>query len=139
MAYEQLFAGGRPLDPRHLLRDGHLPCEWSVRMLTGPVPDMGGKLVRHRKRFWAPDSKGSAVCGVNVVRDSTCWGYHCVEVGWGRDGRPATVLDYDLPVNTFLTRSIVDHVRVTGDPDLLVGKFYLGDSFLGYFTLARLP
>lgn len=137
MAYEQLFVSGKLVDPQQLLTSGTYPCEWRVRILTGLVPDMGGRLLRHRKRFYL-SSVNNSVRGVNVVRDACYWGHHVVRPGWGRDGRPATVLDYGGQGNTLFTRNLVDVVRTTDDPDLLIGKLYSGDWFGGYFTLARI-
>lgn len=135
MALEQLFVAGGIVHPTCLLNGDHSPCEWSVKIRTGLIPDMSGKLLRHRKRYFVREG---FVRGVNVFRTDLRWGYHTVLVGWGLDGRPSTVLDYDVGENPFFFRTVVDRLRTTEDPDLLVGKLYVGDWFGGYFTLARL-
>lgn len=135
MAYEGLFAAGKVFHPTDLLAPDGGAREWRVRILTGLIPNMGGRILRHRKRFYLA---GGKVRGVNVLCNALYWGYHDVLPGWGRDGRLAMVLDYGVPCNSFLTNHITDVVRTTEDPTLLVGKLYCGDWFGGHFTLERL-
>jgi len=141
MAYEQLFVAGRALTPEELTLDGD-PLEWRVRILTGLIPDMSGWM-RHRKRVYMSPHLDEQekiqvrVVGCNIVREDVRWGYFYPKAGWGLDGRPCLVLDYDVPCNSFLTNHIKDRVRATSDPRLLIGKLYVGDSFGGYFTMER--
>lgn len=110
-------------------------------MLTGILPNMGGRWFHHRKQFV---KMGDMILGCNLLFDNFHWGWFRV---WndGRaayeDSRPVLFIDYDVPENNFLTSRIRDFVRTTSDPDVLIGRFNLSlksrARFLGYFTLTR--
>jgi hypothetical protein len=110
-------------------------AEWCVNMLTGPIPDMGGSPLHHRKRFTVvPDG----IVGVNILRARYRWGRFVVSHVVSSQGG-CMMLDYDRRSN-LLTRSVRDLLRTTSDPNVLIGKFCLGRNlrFLAYFSLTRL-
>jgi hypothetical protein len=127
---EKLFASGTPVNPRHLLGSHDSEAEWTVRMLTGPVLDLG--FLRHRKRFWLEDGR---VVGCNVLREDSRWGFFTV-----KKGDSSTSIGYWDDRNG-LSRRFHDEVRATNYANLVVGRFYveLFDEtwFVGYFTLRR--
>jgi hypothetical protein len=134
----KLFERGTPLDPRHLLGRNGSEAEWTVRMLTGPVLDLG--FLKHRKRFWLEEGvpkKLERVVGCNVLRKGSRWGHFAVRKG---DAFTPTTFDYGDAGNG-LSRLFADEVRVTDYAFLVVGKFYvrlLGRKvFVGYFSLRR--
>jgi len=112
-------------------------AEWQVVMLTGFLPNMGGRLLRHRKRFMR--TTDGNVVGYNLFRDDWRWGWFKLDTACR-----AMFIDYGVPENgVLLRRRIQDFVRTTLDPNVLIGGFYLklGDTFrfVGYFHLVRLP
>ena len=107
-------------------------AEWQVSMLSGPIPNLGGRFFRHRKRFdW-----GNGVFGHNILFSRFAWGFFKALWPWD-NGYNQMLLDYDQPTNTF-TRRIHDVVRTTPNPDIMIGKFFWGKCFLGYFSLTRI-
>lgn len=131
---EAIYRYGSIPMPESLLGPKGGPAEWRVVMLTGPIPNMGGKLFHHRKRFWRR-GEGDEVIGENVLFDDTQWGHFTLRLWAG-----ALLIDYNTNANG-VSRRIRDLVRTTPDPNLLIGKFHLvwrsKPRFLGYFTLAR--
>jgi hypothetical protein len=143
---EEFRSGWAPL-ASDLLGPRGENAEWRVTMLTGPIPDLGGSLLRHRKRFYRGD--GRVVRGHNVFRRG--WGWGCFEIRFGVSGldwRPVLCLVYDVPANMFCARLVSDEVRVVAPrgelfaepslPSELLGRFCYGGIFLGYFRLDRL-
>lgn len=112
-------------------------AEWQVVMETGFLPNMGGRLLRHRKRFMR--TTDGSVVGCNFFRDDWDWGWFKLDAACG-----SLFIDYGVPENGVLLRGrIEDFVRTTLDPNVLIGRFYLklGGTFrfVGYFHLVRLP
>jgi hypothetical protein len=136
---ERRFRLGHAPEPTRLLCPDGGPAEWRVDMLTGPIPNMGGWPLHHRKWF---DDLG----GCNLLRGYR-WGqfeYHSAVYSRKVDGDGGLVLclDYDVPEIQFKpTRRIVDYVRTTYDPDVMLGRFHVRWRgrlrFLGYFSLTR--
>jgi hypothetical protein len=122
-----------------LLGPGGRLAEWRVDMLTGPVPSMGGRVLRHRKQFWG--RPGGSVVGCNVLFRDLRWGWFSLG---DRDilGR-GLIVDYDQPENGLLRDRVRDYVRQVGVPGVLLGRFYLMwrgyPRFVGYFSMTRLP
>jgi hypothetical protein len=128
----KLFAGGSPVNPLYLLGEQGGPSEWMVRMLTGPVLDLG--FLHHRKRFWL---RGGRVVGCNILGKDFRWGFFTVE-----EGDSFTTIDYSDERND-LSHLISDEVRLPDGPEnLVVGSFRLKlfgkPRFVGYFSLRRI-
>lgn len=100
--------------------------EWRVDMLTGPIPNLGGRWFRHRKQFHV--STTGQVMGCNILFDDTRWGYFVlddVDTYEEADDRKVLFINYKQPENGTLTRGrIRDYVRTTHDVDVLIGEFY---------------
>jgi hypothetical protein len=136
----KLFDGSLPAEPLHLLGKNGAEAEWTVRLLTGPVLDLGFR--RHRARFWVSDGgavlprKKRRVVGCNVTGEDSRWGYFAVFKG----GESGTTLDFDEGRN-HLTRRISVELRSTSYAYLMVGRLHvrlLGRvRFVGYLTLRR--
>ena len=155
----KIYAMGDAPDPLILLKEDQTDCEWRVDMLTGPIPNLGGKFFRHRKRFIYScavateiDQEGNAICrysgpmmvyGHNTFFAKTRWGWFRVD-NPESDGISATVLNYGSMkcVNGCLISRIENTLRTTVSKDVLLGKsFYnLGKRELGpyFFSLTRL-
>jgi hypothetical protein len=127
------FDEGSPVNPLHLLGEQGVPSEWAVRMLTGPVLDLG--FLHHRKRFWL---RGGRVVGCNILGKDFRWGFFTVE-----EGDSSTSIDYGDERNG-LSHLISDEVRLPGGgpENLVVGRFRLRlfgkPRFVGYFSLSRI-
>lgn len=139
-----------------IFKDGHCPkatdllavnmsvdrwSEWRVDMLTGLIPNMGGWPMRHRKQFYV--SSEASIVGCNMLFCDWHWGWFILN---DRLGLPVDLeyllIDYDCPENGDLVRNrILDRVRTTNDPNVLLGRFYLvwrgKPRFVGYFSLTR--
>jgi hypothetical protein len=132
----KLFEGSLPATPLHLLGKNGAEAEWTVRLLTGPVLDLGFR--RHRLRFWLEGKslKKGRVSGCNVTGGDSRWGYFTVFKG----GESGTVLDFDEGRN-HLTRRISVELRQTSYAFLAVGSLHVrlfGKlRFVGYLTLRR--
>ena len=114
---EKLYSEGRAPTPAQILGPGMPTTEWRVNMLTGPIPDMGGWPLRHRKRF----HRGY---GRNVLLRDTEWGRFDCFYGF-HSSTDCLMLDYGgSGGNGRLTSRIRDFVRTTPDPDVLLGKFF---------------
>lgn len=136
---DQLFGGP----------DVHL-ASWRVIMLTGFPPNMGGSPLFHRKEFQR--TTDGTIVGCNIFRADWRWGWFKLDLEAGKvnadvvDGPPANgsmLIDYDVPENGWLLRgNIVDYVRTTLDPDVLIGRFYYrlwsDFRFGGFFHAVRL-
>ena len=114
-------------------------AEWSVTMLTGPVPNMGGSLLRHRKVIGNVGIMGD---GFNCLFHDWHWGYFRLREGREDDGRRLLTIDYDVIANGRLLRRLRDKIKRTDDPDVMLGKFYMrmgrGDfRFLSYFAMTK--
>jgi hypothetical protein len=136
----RMFAeGGVPRQSDLLGHDG-APAEWRVTMLTGPIPNMGGRWLLHRKRFVADG--GNKIFGCNILRQDLRWGHFKVGLAMGDDGKPATLIDYDVSENGRLMRRVCDLVRATPSPNVLIGRFHVvwfgRRRLLAYFILERL-
>ena len=147
-ALETLFRAGNKPESETLLGPNGEPCEWTVEMLTGPIPDMGGKRLRHRKVFERPAANGNVrdgnVRGCNINCSNVHWGAFYVSLSSYNDGdysdeKPVAYLVYN---GGSITRRICDMIRTTNDPNVLIGKFFYKwrgrYRFLGYFTLTRI-
>jgi hypothetical protein len=141
----KIFAMGNRPSARHLLGkdDATSDSEWRVDMLTGKFPNLGGGFFNHRKHF---QLDGDKVVGFNVFFGNTRWGYFALDDRTAFDnidGRSVLAIDYNQAENGWLLRgAILDKVRTTGDPNLLIGEFFLitrkGYRFASYFSLARI-
>jgi hypothetical protein len=144
----KIFAKGACPKAIDLLGPHGAFAEWRVDMLTGPFPNLGGRLFRHRKQFYAttPSRTPSGVTGCNVFFTNTRWGWFNLDDTNAFDNidkRGVLFIDYDQPENSSLTRGkIVDRVRTTTDPNVLLGEFYyaLDGHSMGpfYFSLTRI-
>lgn len=126
--------------PRDFLAESPRIVEWSVTMLTGPVPDMGGRFLRHRKSF---NQSEIYVEGCNILRRGWRWGFFRLVEKWDVHGRRMLVIDYDVEANGGLVRSFRDDIRATSDPDVMLGRFSLRIEpdrfhFLSYFALTMI-
>lgn len=126
------FLQGKAPDPKSLLGPNGEKAEWRVDMLTGPIPNMGGKWFRHRKVF---ELVGDEVRGCNILFSNFKWGRFVVKTH-DVEGIDCCI-DYNVPENTF-TRGIEDFVRTTEDPNVLIGEFYFKGVRRAYFTLTRI-
>jgi hypothetical protein len=152
---EATFSAGRmPFVADFLGKDGS-PAEWDVTMLSGPIPNMGGVPLHHRKRFgqslhgamWVgrrlvKPSVTTLLEGCNLMLRHWQWGNFFASSDLGWDGRPVMVLNYDVLANGLVTRKIRDHVRVTAwSDDVMIGMFHVEWRkklrFFGYFSLTR--
>ena len=130
--WENLFKAGQVPD-NFLSPDGR-PQEWSIRMVTGPIPSMDFWPLRHRKRIV------DKFCGANIFFDNFLWGYfNC----YNRVKDSSKWLDYsNNSGNSKFTNRILDTIRTTPNPDVMIGKFYyklFGKyRFLGHFTMTRI-
>ena len=124
----------------NLLGENGTPCEWRVDMLTGPIPNMGGWPLHHRKIFWRIDlSESGRTCGLNIFGKGWGWGSFYVVPAEDR-----ALFGYDLPDNSVPLRKIRDEARTTSNPNILIGQFYYRLPVVGYwgpyyFSLTRLP
>ena len=115
--------------------------EWSITMLTGIVPDFSGCRAHHRKQLWLGSDR--KVNGRNVFFKDLRWGHFTVgAASWEGDGQSALLLDYsESGLNGFLTRRIRDVVRMTNNPNIMLGRFNyeVGSKqrFVGYFEMNR--
>jgi hypothetical protein len=139
--WELMYSVGGTPDPEIFLGPGGESTQWSVQMLSGPIPDMGGWL-RHRKIF---HGTRNGVIGRNILRDGFEWGYFDVVAPATKTpfSQEPLVLDYSVTkMNGRASRLIVDHIRTTRYEDVLVGKFHVRRSngllLLGYFTLTKI-
>jgi hypothetical protein len=137
-ALEGIYKAGGAPRPEHLVAHTTRTGEWGVTMLTGPAPNMGGQLLRHRKQF---ARMGEDLVGCNLMLGGLRWGwfrFREIETLTGTE----LLLDYDVVENSWLTRRLVDRIRKTSDPDVLLGKCYVRWfnllRFVGHFTLTRL-
>jgi hypothetical protein len=139
---------GIPLSNKYhaMFAAGHAPMptdmpgtKWQVAMLSGPIPNMGGRPLRHRKVF----EPRMPPYGCNVQLKDWRWGRFFARLDLGSDGQPVLALNFGEPKNGFLTQRICDHLRTTPDPNVMLGKFHIkwrGQlRFLSFFTLSRLP
>jgi hypothetical protein len=132
---EKLFDDSIAVNPTHLLGKNGVQAEWTVRLHTGPVLDLG--FLRHRLRFWLEGKslKKGRVVGCNVTGGDSRWGYFAVFKGVS-----GTNLDFDEGRNR-LARRIYTELRSTSYAYLVVGRLYvriLGKNrFVGYLTLRR--
>jgi hypothetical protein len=139
-ALEAVFRDGSCPRAVDLLGPGGCSSEWRVDMLTGPVPSMGGRLLRHRKRIRClPDG---SVAGCNVFRSNWLWGWFSAVDDLASSGPDRSLLlDYGHPVN-LLSNRIRDRVRGTSDPNVLIGQFCVAwrgrPRLVGYFSLTRI-
>lgn len=140
---EKIFLEGKvPAKASLLEPDGRL-SEWRVDMLTGPIPNMGGKWFRHRKQIVGV---GEEILGCNILFANYRWGRFQIlddgRVAYDGDKLPVLFLDYAIHGNGKVTSSIRDFVRTTKDVNVLIGRFNLNfwgrKWFLGYFSLRRL-
>jgi len=135
---EAMFEEGRMPVPSDFLNKDGSPAEWAVTMLSGPIPNMGGAPLHHRKRF----EQATLLEGSNLMLRNWRWGHFFASSDLGCDGRPVMVLNYDVLANSLVTRSIRDHLRVTAwSDDVMIGMFHVEWRkklrFLGYFSLTR--
>lgn len=131
-ALEGIFAAGHAPTPEQFLGPGKPEAEWEVVMLTGPILSMHQWPLKHRKRFWKACT--GAVRGFNLIGRKHEFGYFDV---LHYRGMRSTYLDYQLDVNG-LMHPVHDMVRTTLDPNRMIGKFFYGERFVGYFWLVRL-
>jgi len=134
----KLFERGTVLNPQHLLGRNGSEAEWTVRMLTGPVLDLG--FLRHRMRFRLEEGvskKARRVLGCNVLREDSCWGNFVV---WAGDSSAPTTIDHDVDGNGF-SRRLFAEICQTDYAFLIVGRLHVrllgSEWFVGYFTLRR--
>lgn len=131
----KLFDGSSAVVPLHLLGKNGAEAEWTVRLLTGPVLDLG--FLRHRLRLWLEGRslKRGRVAGCSVLRDDSRRGYFTVS-----RGESSTTLDFSDERNG-LARRLSAEVRSTSYANLVIGQLYvklLGKQMsVGYFTLRR--
>jgi len=136
---EALFKAGQPPNPETMLEKDGSDSEWEVTMLTGLFPNLGRRWIRHRKLF---AKGGDYVVGCNVLFDDVQVGWFALDRDWYAadvDDQPSLFINYHVTRNGNLTRIIRDYIRTTRDPNLMIGRFYCGNHFVGYFTLTRLP
>lgn len=134
--YKKLFEDGFVPSYEDILKNS-LTQIWSVKMVTGPIPNMSYWPISHRKVFYG-NPLSRAVNGWNLT--SYPWGFFGTwAAGLGRSA--SRYLDYDRKENGPILRRVADKIRTTDDPNVMVGKFFylLFDKprFLGYFTLTR--
>ena len=148
---EARFLAGKAPEPETMLGTEGAPAKMRVRMLTGPIPNMGRWPFYHRKEF---ASEGKEICGGNVFTLGGLFVTVFFLALWffGFDGRWGAfrlekregylLINYAVPENGWLTKRIRDHIRTTDDPDVFIGKFHWvwrgREIFLGYFTLTRI-
>ena len=142
----KIFAQGScPMASRLLTLDKHL-SEWRVDMLTGPIPNMVGWPFFHRKQFYPAGHLTSGVAGCNMFFGDTRWGWFSLDDSSTVDEidkRGVLFINYDDVCNGSITRrKIIDRVRTTNDPNVLIGEFryFLGIRTFGpyYFSLTRI-
>ena len=140
----ELFAKGHCPSASSLLGPTETPSEWRVDMLTGPFPNLGGWPFRHRKRFFT--TGGGLVNGCNIFFINWRWGHFFLndDALYIGEGDASLIIDYRREVNGELVREhLLDKVRTTDDPTLLIGEFYWrskgGARLMAYFSLTRLP
>ncbi len=108
--------------------------EYFVDMLTA-LPSL--KKFSHRKTFRREENK---TIGRNILFKGKKWGHFFLEQTGGESGRSKTIINYDVPENSFITRRIRDEVRRAGNGAYL-GRFnyiFFGKPrFLGYFSLVK--
>lgn len=131
---EEQFLSGKIPDPKTLLGPHGENAEWRVTMVTGPIPNMGGKWFRHRKLFVL---MGENVVGCNILFSNYKWGRFKVVGGLPREPVRGLLLDYNVPENG-LTRGIRDFVRCTDKENELLGEFYYKGKRRAFFTLTRI-
>ena len=135
----KIFNEGKSPLVASLLGPPHeIPCDWRVDMLTGPIPNLGGWPLHHRKRFQKRDN--GWVEGFNLFFGNTRWGAFDVEYHVTAN-RSELYFNYDKLENSSIVRGFLDYVHTTEDSNLLLGKFFYikGSRALGpyFFSLAR--
>jgi len=147
---EALFRERKAPKPETLLAPDDERSEWRVTMLTGALTIVYffiGRWLHHRKLFVRRMIPLDDIGGCNVFFKDLRWGWFLLakavyaEKGGG-DGQPVLLIDYSVKGNRFITDRIRDEVRLTNDPDELLGRFHFiwrgRKRFLGYFTLNRI-
>lgn len=130
-----LFIAGSAPQPETLLGPGGSLSEWDVTMLTGILPNLGRRWTKHRKQF---TKLADIVGGGNILFDNVRFGWFDLEESKSEvDSREVLRINYDVPENGTFTRPISDQIRTTSDPNMMIGRFYYKNRFIGYFALTR--
>jgi len=131
-----LFIAGSAPQPEAMLGPGGSFSEWDVTMLTGILPNLGRRWTQHRKQFYNRMNIG--VSGCNILFGDMRFGWFNLAQSKSEiDNREVLHIDYAVAENGSVTRLISDQIRTTSDPNMMIGRFYFKDRFMGYFALTR--
>ena len=131
-----LFIAGNAPQPETMLGPGGSISEWNVTMLTGILPNLGGRWTRHRKQFVKQTNGG--VIGCNILFNDVRFGWFALDRGKSEiDNCEVLSIDYEVAENGSMTQLISDQIRTTSDPNMMIGRFYFKGRFVGYFALNR--
>lgn len=147
---KKMWDAGKALAPDTLLGADGKKAKHLVIMASGIIPDMGKDPLWHCKEFEIKDGEvrgrnvfvlegrlASFLRRLRLVNSDGTWGPFHVE-----KKEDHTLVNYALKEGNWWSRFIRDRLRVTPDPDVLIGMFHIRlfgrDIFLGYFFLSRI-